>query len=173
MTHLSMSLARVLVPLITLALGAANVAAAQSRPSLTSLAAGDTVKVWSVTPRLNGAEGLFNEFRADTLTLGALPFGSVSILAKVPYSGLRRVDVRRGTHRSTGRIVAGVLIGGLVGGALGAAIGPAVECRNGCPDYLGGLAGFVYGAGAGIAVGSLTGGIIGARRTGKWVAVLR
>jgi hypothetical protein len=138
--------------------------------SLSTLGIGDTIRVWAVAPRLNKVTGTFSSFRFDTLTLGQLPgAGTVQPIAQVPYLSLRRVDVRRGKHRSTGRIIAGTLIGAGAGLLLGAAVGPAIECgARDCQGDLDGIVGFVAGAGLGTIIGGVTGGFIGARKQPNW-----
>ena len=147
----------------------AGQARAQGGLTLSTLSPGDTVRVWSVAPRLNGALGAFTSFRADTFTLSQLPPNPTAMaLASVPYASLRRVDVRRGLHRSGGRIVVGVLLGAAAGLVVGGPSGAAIECRHGCPGDFGGLAGFVVGSAVGIVAGGIGGGLIGARRTPNW-----
>ena len=159
---------------LTVALGIfamAGEVAAQETQFVPTLREGDTLKVWAVRPRLNGTVGILAGLRADTLTLGQLvptvPPGQTS----VPYAALRRIDVRRGTHRSTGRIVTGTLLGVAAGALLGAAIGPAIECGNDCSGYYEGVIGAIAGFGIGGIAGGVTGGILGARRVPKWEPV--
>lgn len=158
---------------IALTVAAAGWAGAQgsSAPTLGSLHPGDTVRVWAVAPLLNGARGAIRVFQSDTLSLAHLQ--TAAVLAEVPYSSLRRVDVRRGTHRSGGRILVGTLLGAAGGLALGMAVGPMLECGNSCGDNgdLEGIIGFLVGSTVGTIAGGVTGGIIGARRTDKWVPV--
>ena len=147
----------------------AGQARAQGSVTLSMLSPGDTVKVWSVAPRLNGKLGAFASFRADTFTLAQLPPNPTAmVLAAVPYSSLRRVDVRRGMHRSGGRIVVGALLGAAAGMAIGIPTGVAIDCRHGCTDDAGGIAGALFGTVAGFVGGGIGGGLIGARRTTNW-----
>jgi hypothetical protein len=88
----------------------------------------------------------------------------------VPFPALRRVDVRRGEHRSGARIAAGIILGGAAGLILGAYAG-AIDCHDGCPGDFGGLPGGLLGATIGLAGGATAGGIAGGRRTAKWEAV--
>ncbi|MEO5567925.1 MAG: hypothetical protein ABIR92_05505 [Gemmatimonadaceae bacterium] len=151
---------------------------AMSQPPLTlgTLHSGDTIRVWAVAPRLNGVTGVFARFGADTLAFGDLQSGSAeqALRAEVPYLSLRRIDVRRGLHRSGTRTLVGVVAGGMVGLLVGGALGPLVECSGGCSgsgDFQG-LVGFVVGSGLGMVVGGVTGGVLGARTRPKWQAVL-
>jgi hypothetical protein len=147
----------------------AGQARAQEPVTLATLSPGDTVKVWAVAPRLNGTLGAFTSFRADTFTLGQLgPNPTAMVLASVPYASLRRVDVRRGLHRSGGRIVVGVLLGAAAGLVVGGPLGAWLECGHGCNEEFGGLAGFVVGSAVGVVGGGIGGGLLGARRTANW-----
>jgi hypothetical protein len=148
----------------------------QGAPTLSSLASGDTLRVWAVTPRLNGATGVLDRFRSDTLTLLGMERTAEQrpLLAQVPLMGLRRVDVRRGLHRSGGRIALSALVGATAGALVGAALGPIIECDGSCNDDpdLAGAAGFFFGIGGGIVIGGVAGATIGFfHRSPKWVAV--
>lgn len=153
----------------------ASRAMSQAPLTLRTLNSGDTIRVWAVAPRLNGVTGVFARFGGDTLALADLGFGGAALPlpAEVPYLSLRRIDVRRGLHRSGMRTVVGVVAGGLVGLLVGGALGPVVECSGGCGGSgdFDGLVGFVVGSGVGIVVGGVTGGILGARRRPNWEPV--
>ena len=154
----------------------ARVVRAQEKPTLGTLVPGDTLRVWAVAPRLNGARGILDRFRDDTLTMLDLKqlAGQREVVARVPYSSLTRVDVQRGKHRSAARIAGGALIGAAGGLLIGATLGPIIECGSSCGTGgdLEGVAGFVLGGAAGIVVGGVAGGFIGARfRVPKWEAV--
>jgi hypothetical protein len=148
----------------------------QGGPTLSALATGDTLRVWAVTPRLNGTMGILDRFGRDTLTLlGMEPVAEQRpLVAQVPLMGLRRVDVRRGLHRSGSRIALSALVGAAAGALVGAVLGPVVECSGSCNDDpdLAGVAGFIVGTGGGILVGGLAGGTIGFfHKSPNWVAV--
>jgi hypothetical protein len=149
----------------------AGTAWSQGTSVLAGLNPGDTIRVWAVGPRLNGVRGVLNAFRSDTLSLNDFAAPPLRI-ANVPYLALRRVDVRRGMHRSGTRTLLGIVAGGAVGFALGALAGPSIECAvRDCNGDLDGLVGFVLGAGGGIVVGGTAGGIIGARKQPNWRSV--
>jgi hypothetical protein len=159
---------RQLLLAIVVMLAAARPAIAQSA-SLTTLQPGDTIRVWSTAPRLNGQAGIFDARLRDTLR-----FTSLSQPTDVPYTTLRRIDVKRGVHRSATRVVIGSLLGAAAGSIVGAYLGTAIECGRTCGDEgeWEGLAGFVFGGGFGIIAGGVTGGIIAGRhRTARWEAV--
>jgi hypothetical protein len=143
--------------------------AAAQKLTLWTLQPGDTIKVWSVAPSLNGALGTLTALRADTLVLGEWPPSpEAAVRTSVPYMALRRVDVRRGLHRSAARTVVGMVLGGAAGMFVGAFGGAAIECAAGCDDEWGGFAGFIVGGTVGLAGGAITGGVIGARRRPNW-----
>jgi hypothetical protein len=159
---------RQLLLAIVVMLAAVRPAIAQTA-SLSTLQPGDTIRVWSTAPRLNGQTGIFDVRLRDTLR-----FTSLSQPMDVPYATLRRIDVRRGLHRSPVRIIGGTLLGAAVGSVVGAFLGVKLECGADCSDdgEWGGLAGFVFGGGAGIIGGGVTGGILAARhRTPRWEGV--
>ena len=162
-------------PLIALCLLSLATPVGAQRPTLGSLHEGDTVKVWAVNPRLNGEQGAFAGFRSDTLTLRTIPFGPGALVrAHVPYTALRRIDVRRGKAQSRGRTIAGAVIGGAGGMVLGAMLGPIIECGGtdcGGTNGLEGIAGFVVGAGLGTVAGAIVGGVYGARPRPRWESV--
>ncbi|HET9424655.1 MAG TPA: hypothetical protein VFO55_04720 [Gemmatimonadaceae bacterium] len=150
--------------------------AAQGRATLSTLVPGDTLRVWAVGPRLNGAPGILSHFLRDTLTLADVNAvaGQPSVQAIVPYASLRRVDVRRGTRRSPQKILLGVVAGAAAGGLIGGILGPIIECSGSCNDDYdyAGIGGFLVGSSAGIVLGGVTGGLVGARyRSPRWEAV--
>jgi hypothetical protein len=141
--------------------------------TLSSLRAGDTIRVWAVAPRLNGQPGTFDSAERDTLrfmNLGQLPATPIA----VGYPALHRIDVKRGTHRSAGRIVIGSVLGVALGTIAGGYIGVAAECGRTCGDSgdFEGLAGFLAGGALGAVAGGVTGGVLAARhRAARWDAV--
>ena len=147
---------------------ASQTAGAQITP-FSELRSGDTVRVWAVQPRLNGQQGTFDARLRDTLR-----FTSLTHPIAVGYPSLRRIDVKRGVHRSATRVVIGSLLGAAAGGIVGAYLGTAIECGRNCGDEgeWEGLAGLIFGGGLGIVAGGVTGGIIAGRhRTTRWEAV--
>ena len=161
----------VLLAVLVLALPALRASA--QRPTLATLQTGDTIKVWAVGPRLSGETGGFAGFSADTLALSALPFTPAAVTrARVPYTALRRVDVRRSRERSTGRMFAGIVIGAAGGLVVGAALGTGFECAaTGCDDEFEGLGGFLLGSTVGFVGGGIAGGVIGGRIRPRWESV--
>ena len=136
---------------------------------LSSLTSGDTVRVWAVQPRLNGDVGIFDRLAADTLRF-TQPSPSLLPTA-VAYPNLRRIDVRRGVHRSPGRILLGTIVGAGAGMIVGGYLGTWIECGSHCGDEgdLEGLAGLLLGGASGLLAGGVTGGIITARhRVPRW-----
>jgi hypothetical protein len=143
-------------------------------PSVSSLAPGDTVRVWAVGPRLNGDRGVLADVVRDTLKLAdfALPPAPI---ASVPYAMLRRVDVQRGKRRSPFRIAAGIIGGAALGAYALGYLGAEIECGATCGDEgdLEGIAGGLLGGGLGFILGGTTGGIITARmRVPNWRPVV-
>jgi hypothetical protein len=152
--------------------GVAPAAAGQVTP-LSGLRAGDTIRVWAIDPRLNGRAGIFESPLRDTLRFSSIPQPPV-ITTAVGFPAIRRIDVKRGTHRSAGRIVIGSVLGAAAGALVGGYLGVGLECGRTCGDEgdFEGVAGLVLGAGAGIIVGGITGGVIAGRhRTARWDAV--
>lgn len=141
------------------------------RPTLATLVPGDTIKVWAVGPSLNGRQGLLASFRADTLTLGAMPNAGSGAQVAVPYRSLRRVDVVRGRGRSVIRTIFGGVLGGAAGMAIGIPAGVMADCDGSCGGDGDGIRGAIVGMFAGAVVGGTVGGAIGARKRTRWVAV--
>lgn len=154
----------------------AGAQASPSRNNLRSLRAGDTLRVWAVGPRLNGAMGRFTALGSDTLAMDDLRRGDPlpGERIAVPLMALRRVDVREPTHRSGWRTLAGVVLGGAGGLIVGAYAGVLAECGNSCSDNgeWGGLEGGLVGAAVGTLAGAIAGGVIGARPHAGWRGVV-
>jgi len=149
-------------------IAASRAARAQGTP-FSELRAGDTVRVWAVQPRLNGQQGTFDARLRDTMR-----FTSLSQPVAVGYPSLRRIDIKRGTHRSATRIVIGTVLGAAAGSIAGAFLGTAIECGRTCGDdgEWEGLGGFLLGGTVGIIGGGVAGGVIAGRhRTARWEAV--
>ncbi|HET9425662.1 MAG TPA: hypothetical protein VFO55_09850, partial [Gemmatimonadaceae bacterium] len=120
----------VLLSLTLLMLGPPDVARAQSTPQTSPvLNPGDTVRVWSQTPRLDGAMGLFARIDARELVINGTspnPYTPGREVA-IPLDPMPRVEVLYRRPKSAGRIIAGVLIGAGVGALIGAPLGPILE----------------------------------------------
>ena len=154
-----------------IALAVARPAIAQT--PLSALQPGDTIRVWAVDPRLNGQSGIFDTRLRDTLRFSRLPQPPITTIA-VGFPALRRIDVKRGQHRSPARIIIGTVLGAAAGAVAGSALGVLIECGRDCGDdgEWGGFAGFMLGGGFGILAGGTTGAIITARhRTARWEVV--
>jgi hypothetical protein len=147
-------------------MAAAQPLVAQLTP-LSGLQLGDTIRVWAVAPRLDGETGLFDVRLRDTLR-----FTSRSLPIDVSYAALRRIDVRRGVHRSPARVFGATLIGAGVGAFVGAFVGRKLECGDCHDDDFAGLGGLILGGATGAIAGGLTGGMLAARQpTARWDAV--
>jgi hypothetical protein len=160
---------RAMFVLLTLA---APTAATGQGTSLRTLHAGDTVKVWAVSPRLNGSVGGLKAIRTDSLWIGALDAGRSEAQSTIPIVALRRLEVRRGEHRSVTRIVIGTLVGvgagALAGGLIGGAAGSSTETNGDINGIIGVLAGGTLGG----LLGGIAGGIIGGhKRVPRWQSV--
>lgn len=150
-------------------------AARESKPSLRSLRPGDTVRVWAVSPQLNGSVASFSRLGDTYLTLselsGAYPFSPSP--SEVPIVALRRIDVRRGVHRSTARALIGIVLGTTGGVIVGAPLGLMTACGRSCSgkgEHTA-LGGWFLGATVGGLTGAITGGVIGARPRPRWESV--
>ena len=163
------------IVLVTFGVTGATVAGAQvthaSWPPISTLRAGDTVRVWASRPPLSGRTALVTGLGSDTIALSDLP-GRRALPggAAVPFGSLARIEVRRGYRRSAGWAVAGVLLGAAAGTIVGAYTGVLLECGGSCSDdpEFAGIAGVVIGGGLGGIAGAITGGIIGAQRRPRW-----
>lgn len=161
-----------LLPALRLAACLAGITAAHAdaqgatRPLVTALRTGDTVRVWAQSP----AEQIGAVTRLDTDTLGirrrdGRPFAWA-------VDSLSHIDVQRGTRRSTTRVIAGTLIGGAVGFVGGAYAGYGIECAFDCEGEWAGFAGAALGALTGGIVGMVAGGVVGGRlRVPRWEKV--
>jgi hypothetical protein len=145
-------------------------AEAQRARYQTSIASGDTVRVWASSPKLSGAVGVVTDLRGDTLALrdlrGRRPLG---LGTPVPLPLLARLDVQRGTRPSKVAVVTGSVFGMAAVGVLGALIGVKIDCASRCEGEWEG----VEGAVAGLAVGAITGGVGGGLLAGRWNRVPR
>src|SRR5258708_6443412 len=114
---------------------------AQRYVPLASLAPGDTLRVWSSQPRLDGTVGVLTRLPRDTISLADLPRRRAAPMPspriELPVGAADRVQVRRGNHRSIVGGVAGLVIGGAAGLYGGVALGLKVACGRGW-QHLGG-----------------------------------
>jgi len=161
-----------LLPALRLAACLACIAATQAeaqgatRPLLSALRAGDTVRVWARSP----AEQVGAVTRLDADTLGIRRNDGRPLAWSV--DSLSHIDVQRGTRRSATRVIAGTLLGGAVGFVGGAYAGYGIECAYDCEGEWAGFAGAALGALTGGIAGMITGGIIGGRfRVPRWEKV--
>jgi hypothetical protein len=139
-------------------------------PPVSSLNAGDTVRVWASAPPLSGRTALVARVGGDTLALSDLPGRRSLGAVAVPFRSLARIEVQRGQRRSAGWTAAGIVLG-LAGGALiGSVTGVMLECGGSCSGQgdLEGILGFVVGGGLGALAGGVVGGIIGGQRRPGW-----
>jgi hypothetical protein len=137
-----------------------------TRPLVTSLRTGDTVRVWAQSP----VEQIGAVTRLDADSLGILRRDGRPFAWRV--DSLSHVDVQRGTRRSATRVVVGTLLGGAAGVVAGAYAGYGIECAFDCEGEWAGFAGAALGALTGGIAGMVTGGILGGRwRVPRWEKV--
>lgn len=162
---------RIIVALTLLA-GVSALSSGQSPVETTPiLNAGDTLRVWSTSAKLDGAMGVLARLTTSDLVLAGQ--GVPAREWSVPLANVDRLEVLQKKRRSGGRILAGALIGAGVGSLVGGTLVPFVECGGAC-DKEGSVKpfaprkiGFVIGAG----VGGILGGVVGGISRPKWVGV--
>lgn len=140
-----------------------------------ALIAGDTVRVWAPTARLDGVTATFARVSPMELVIAGQATNPADPPREwvVPFGSVVRVDVLRANRRSGRRVFAGILIGAAGGALVGAPLGPLIECGGVC-DREGALkpqVGYGVGAVIGAGVGAILGGVVTGMRRTHWETV--
>ncbi len=131
---------------------------AVARAQLSTINAGDTVRVWTVSGSLAGTRHVVSASRPDAVEVQAAPGAPAT---RVAAADIRRIDVARGRHsRWRGALLWGLIAGTAAAAAAGSLTSDPSDRETTVP--LAGWAGFAAGA------------AIGARRDPvRWVTVYK
>jgi hypothetical protein len=104
-------------------------------------------------------EGRLVALDSGRLVLSGADFGpGGTVPYAIPFSAVRRLEVRRPPSHRRARAVGFGLLGGMVGALAGAVLGHARDD----------LATFIYGSSGGGLVGIVVGGVVGANSGDRW-----
>lgn len=131
---------------------------AVARAQLSTIHAGDTVRVWTVSGTMTGTRHVVSSAGSDAVEVVAAPGAPAT---RVTAADIRRIDVARGRHsRWRGALIWGLIAGTAAAAAAGSLTSDPSDREATVP--LAGWAGFAAGA------------AIGARRDPiRWVTVYK